>query len=621
VPRAQLETVFEWFGQTARVVTIFSQGVNQSSSGTDKANSIINVHLATGRIGRPGSGPFSVTGQPNAMGGREVGGFANALAAHMQIEDADHRRIVQQFWRAPRLPERAGLKAVDMFEAMYRGRIKAIWIMATNPVVSLPNADRAREALRRCEFVVVSECTAHTDTSALAHVLLPACAWGEKDGTVTNSDRHISRQRAFLASPGEAQPDWWIVCQIAQRMGFADAFAYTRPADIFDEHARLTAAKNDGARALDLGGLAGLSAQAYDALQPVQWPVRAAGQTIPVSPLADGRFYHPDKRARLIAVRPRAPRHTVDEEFPFVLNSGRIRDQWHGMTRTGRAARLCAHLPEPFVDVHAADAQRLRLKADTLVRVVTRWGQAVLRLRSSGEVARGTIFVPIHWSDVNASQARVGALVGPALDPVSGQPEFKHTPARLEPFLAGWYGVAVSRRPLSMQHPVWWACVAGKDSQRYEIAGHGVPLRWARWARALLGAETAADWIDYQDASRGIYHAAYIVGGRLEAALFIAPQTRLPSRAWLGSLLEQEALSSNDRMNLLAGRARDAGPDPGPTVCACLGIGRRAIQTAIASGCTDPAAIGARIGAGTQCGSCIPELRRLLAAAAPTAAA
>src|SRR6202030_1153775 len=215
-----LRDFYEWFGSTDRVVTLFSQGVNQSSSGTDKGNSIINAHLLTGRIGRPGTGPFSITGQPNAMGGREVGGLANTLAAHMELENAEHRRIVQDFWAAPRIAERPGLKAVDLFEAMHRGRIKAVWIIATNPVVSLPNADRAREALRRCDLVVVSDCVAQTDTTALAHILLPAAAWGEKDGTVTNSDRHISRQRSFLPAPALARPDWWMICQVAQRLGF-----------------------------------------------------------------------------------------------------------------------------------------------------------------------------------------------------------------------------------------------------------------------------------------------------------------------------------------------------------------------------------------------------------------
>jgi assimilatory nitrate reductase catalytic subunit len=237
---ARVREFYETFAHTQRVVTAFSQGVNQSSSGTDKVNSIVNCHLFTGRIGRPGMGPFSITGQPNAMGGREAGGMANMLAAHMDLANPEHQDTVQTFWNSPTIAMSVGHKAVDLFEAIHDGRIKAVWIMATNPVVSLPEADRVREALQRCELVVVSDCVAHTDTTALAHVLLPAAGWGEKDGTVTNSERRISRQRAFLPLPAEAQPDWWIVSQVARRMGFGAGFDYESPRDIFAEHAKLS---------------------------------------------------------------------------------------------------------------------------------------------------------------------------------------------------------------------------------------------------------------------------------------------------------------------------------------------------------------------------------------------
>ena len=228
---------FDWFAKTERVVTLYSQGVNQSSSGVDKVNAIINCHLLTGRIGRPGMGPFSLTGQPNAMGGREVGGLANQLAAHMEIENPKHRDIVQRFWQSPVIADKQGLKAVDMFDAIADRRIKAVWIMSTNPLVSLPDADRVRRALDACELVVVSDCMRHTDTTRHAHVLLPALTWGEKDGTVTNSERRISRQRRFLPAPGAARADWQTVCDVAQRMGFS-GFDYPNAAAIFREHAR-----------------------------------------------------------------------------------------------------------------------------------------------------------------------------------------------------------------------------------------------------------------------------------------------------------------------------------------------------------------------------------------------
>ena len=612
-----LQEFYEWFGGTERVVTLFSQGVNQSSSGTDKANSIINAHLLTGRIGRAGAGPFSITGQPNAMGGREVGGLANTLAAHMDLENAGHRRIVQDFWAAPRIAERPGLKAVDLFEAMHRGQIKAVWIIGTNPVVSLPNADRAREALRRCELVVVSDCVAQTDTTALAHILLPAAAWGEKEGTVTNSDRHISRQRRFLTVPAMARPDWWMICQVAQRLGFHDGFEYSSVADIFDEHARLSAAGNAGARAFNLGGLVGLGEQGYEDLTPTQWPFAAPDCRGTPRLFADGRFYHADGRARLVATRPRPPKFALDHEYPLVLNTGRIRDQWHTMTRSGRSPRLASHLAEPFVDMHAADALLFGARDGTLVRVVTRWGRMVARLRTSGEIARGSIFVPIHWSGSNASDARVGALVGPGVDPVSGEPEFKNTPARVEPFVVNWYGFALTRGSLSLADLSWWACAEGGQFRRHEIAGRSVPHNWPMWARFLVRAESTADWIDYQDANAGTYRAAWLRDDRLEACLFVGPQPQLLSRSWLASLFDKPRLSARERACLLAGRPEDPCLDSGVTVCACFGVGRNAIEAAIAGGCDDPSSIGHRLRAGTNCGSCVPELRRLIANAEP----
>ena len=305
LPQADVARFFELFRSTPNAVTCFSQGVNQSAQGTDKVNAIINCHLATGRIGRRGQGPFSLTGQPNAMGGREVGGLANQLAAHMSFVPDDIDRV-GRFWNAPRVATREGLKAVQMFEAIARGKIKALWVMATNPAVSLPRAGHVREALGKLELFVVSENVLSNDTvNAGAHILLPAAAWGEKDGTVTNSERRISRQRAFLPAPGEAKPDWWIVTQVARRMGFGAAFSFRSAADVFREHAALSAFENGGRRDFDIGGLAGISDGAFDVLDPVQWPLRE-GETRPGTRqdrrfFSNGGFYTPDRKARFIA--------------------------------------------------------------------------------------------------------------------------------------------------------------------------------------------------------------------------------------------------------------------------------------------------------------------------------
>jgi assimilatory nitrate reductase catalytic subunit len=613
-----LATFFEWFATTERVVTLFSQGVNQSDCGTDKASAIINAHLLTGRIGSPGMGPFSITGQPNAMGGREVGGFANALAAHMDLGEPRHRDQVRAFWRAPRLAERPGLKAVELFEAIHDGRVRAVWIMATNPLVSLPDADRARAALRLCPLVVVSDCVPDTETAALAHVLLPAAAWGEKDGTVTNSERYISRQRAFLPLPGAARPDWWILCEVARRLGYGEHFAYGGAGEIFDEHARLSALGNAGTRAFDIGALAGLEPQQYEALMPIRWPAQRGTADSPRL-LADGRFFHPDGRARLVAIHPREREFVPDEEYPLVLNTGRIRDQWHTMTRSGRAPRLSTHLPEPFVDMHAGDALHFGLKEGTLVRVVTRWGRAVARLRTSGEMARGAIFVPIHWSSPWASDARVGALVNPVVDPVSGEPAFKQTPARVEPFVVDWYGLAVSRRPLQMREVTWWVHAEGGACRRYEMAGRGVPGSWSAWASRLLDLPSEVDLIEYTDAACGIYRGAHLEHDHLTSCVFIASQPQLPPRAWVSSLFERSELTAVERLSLLAGRPADpAVLAEGNAVCACFNVGRRAIERAIAAGCRTASALGRELKAGTGCGSCIPELTRLVASVVET---
>jgi assimilatory nitrate reductase catalytic subunit len=605
----RLREFYEMFAANERVITAFSQGVNQSSAGTDKVNSIINCHLLTGRIGRPGMGPFSLTGQPNAMGGREVGGMANMLAAHMEIGNPGHRQAVQQFWDSPRIPTTPGLKAVELFEAMHAGRVKAVWIMGTNPVVSMPDADRVREALGRCELVVVSDCIAKTDTTACAHVLLPAAAWGEKDGTVTNSERRISRQRSFLEPPGEARPDWWIVCEVARHMGFGPGFAYDSVREIFDEHARLSGVANEGTRAFDITALAGLTAKAFESLEPVQWPMIGR-------PFADGRFMHPDGRARFIPTPPRPPVNAADDKFPFVLNTGRIRDQWHTMTRTGRSPRLAENLPEPFVDIHPHDALLTAARDGELARVTTKWGSLVVRVRSSAQVSRGTVFVPMHWNDRHASQARVGAAVNPIVDAVSGEPEFKHTPASVEPFPVEWYGFVLTRHAFESTPDVtWWTRIHGQHCTRYEIAGREIPQDWSTWARRLLGVPTPDDeheYVELQHPSDGVYRAAHIMGERLESCLYISDRAAMQGRESLANLFAVDKLTQVQRSALLTGGA--VTEDVGPIVCSCFGVGRETLRRVIKEQRFSQAQqVGSCLRAGTNCGSCLPEIQVLLA--------
>ena len=593
LPPADLRRFYELFAATPRTVTLFSQGVNQSLTGTDQVNAILNVHLATGRIGKPGAQPFSITGQPNAMGGREVGGLASTLAAHMDFAP-ENRARVQRFWAAPTIADKPGLKAVDLFRSIGEGRIKALWVMATNPAVSMPDAGKVREALAACPFVVLSDVIADTDTSAFAHVRLPAAAWGEKDGTVTNSDRTISRQRALFPLPGEAKPDWWIVKEVGRRMGWKTAFAYDRPAEIWREHCRLSAYENDGARLFALPGRSSAGNANYDAMTPFRW-----GGT----PFADGRFPTPDGRARLVTVRQKAISGPL-AAWPLTLNTGRYRDQWHSMTRTGLAPKLARHREEPLVEVHPDDAAQLGVTDGGLARVATPQGDSLYRVRVTPAQRRGEIFTPIHWTDRTSSGGRTGLLPRPLVDPVSGQPGFKQTPARLAAVAARWRGfLIVAGEPVRTPQCLWATRVAVPAGSLWELAGDGDPAK-------LEASLPAGERIEAIDAARGTRRVATLSGGRLVAALFVTERGELPSRDWLiAQLGEAEAAPT-----LLAGRAPGGQADRGAIVCACFDIGMRTIVAAIRDQrLADVAAIGTALGAGTNCGSCRPALARLLA--------
>jgi assimilatory nitrate reductase catalytic subunit len=645
---------FASFAGAEKTVTLFSQGIKQSTSGSDKGNAIINCHLLTGRIGRPGMGPFSITGQPNAMGGRDVGGLATQLAAHMDIENPDHRDLVGRFWRAQNPARQPGLKSLDLFDAVHDGRVKAIWIMATNPLVSMPDADRVKAALAGCDLVVLSDVTRDTDTAAVADIVLPALAWGEKDGTVTNSERRISRQRAFLPAPGAARADWWIICQVAKRLGYAEAFAYSSPLEIFREHASLSGFENHGGRDFDISGLADLDRAGYDNLAPVQWPVKVGPVKVgpvkvgpvkvgpvkvgpvkvgpvkvgpvKVGPVkasqaggtprmfANGRFFHPDGKARFIAVTPKAPAHAPDRDFPLALNTGRLRDHWHTMTRTGKSPRLSSCDIEPRLQIHPADAVEAGLTNGGLADVASRWGGAAVRVEVSSDQRPGSVFMPMHWNDQFATRARVGAVINPSADPLSGQPEFKHTPVRVTPRHYRWHAFALSRRALDFAEADYCVRSLGKGYSRYDLAGDVAPASWPAWSRAQLGAVLdEPERIEYADPASGQYRFAVLSQGRLEACLFVSPDYDLISPLWLAGLFDQDAVSPAERSSLLVGQPATGAADAGPVVCACFGVGIHTIRTAISSqalGTVDE--IGTALRAGTKCGSCKPELSRLL---------
>jgi len=624
---ADVERFYRLFARTERTITVFSQGINQSSSGTDKGNAIINCHLLTGRIARPGMGPFSLTGQPNAMGGREVGGLANQLAAHMEIASDKQRLLVNEFWGTESVPESEGLKAVELFDAIYEGKIKAVWIMATNPVVSLPDADKVKQALKKCPLVIVSDCVENTDTSKLAHICFPATTWGERDGTVTNSERRISRQRPFLQTPGLAQPDWWIISQFARYMGWQNNFAYQCPADIFREHTRLSAYKNNGERLFNLSALADISNQQYDAMAPIQWPVTESCPQGSARVLEDGRFYTQDKKAHFIAVTPRPPKNQVNENFPFVLNSGRVRDHWHTMTRTGMSPRLSAHTIESYVEIHPHDARHIAVSDGDLVKVIApgsfssaiennKDNEIMVRARISEKQQQGSLFVPIHWNEQFSNKARVGTLFAAVVDPVSGQPESKHGIANIKTCEAKWYGFMITRRKPQLQFSNYWSRSRGKGFWRYELAGLKAPHDWSEHAHNLLGYSLENEnWLEFYDKSRDHYRAVRMSGNRLDTCLFISPGINLPPRDWLISLFHKDEISQEERNNLLRGEAPDTQEDCGKIICACFNVGEKTINEAIKKqGIDSVDAIGECLKAGTNCGSCKPELAELLKA-------
>ncbi len=618
----QTNAFFSLFAKTSKTVTVYSQGVNQSASGTDKVNAIINCHLATGRIGKPGAGPFSVTGQPNAMGGREVGGMANMLAAHMDIENSHHRDVVQGFWKAPTIASKQGLKAVDMFKAVADGRIKALWIMATNPVDSMPDADAVEAAIKACPFVVVSDVSDKTDTIRHAHVKLPAAAWGEKDGTVTNSERRISRQRNFIDLPGDARPDWWQLAEVGKRMGFADAFSYTGPSAIYAEHAALSGIENHGSRDFDISIHEAIAPATYDAMVPFQWPAtKGKISTGDTRFFAQGQFYTPDRKARAVPVSAPIGRK-IDAAFPLTLNTGRVRDHWHTMTRTAKTARLSAHIAEPFCEIHPNDALALKIADASIVKLASPHGGILVRALVTPRQQPGSVFVPMHWTDQFAAAARVDTLVAPVIDPFSGQPASKNIAVSLQPFTAKQYGFAVLGNRPEIYAASYWALAKSEHGWRIELAFGDVLAAPSAFARTLFGATETSELIAYCDANSGQERFALFDGGKLLGALFLGPTPVAVSRQTAAKELGKTHNDTRARFRVIAGRAGTDRPDPGAIVCSCYSVGINQITSAIRNdNCHSVEAVGELTKAGTNCGSCRAEIRGIIGATVASVAA
>lgn len=614
---SKLKTFYEWFSESKSAVSFYSMGINQSSSGVDKANSIINCHLATGKIGRVGSGPFSITGQPNAMGGREVGGLANLLAAHMDFGNPEHEQTVAQFWGATNMSKGPGLKAVDLFNAIDEGKVKFVWIMATNPVVSMPNRDLVERALSQCEHVIVSDVVNNTDTVAYANVLLPACGWSEKDGTVTNSERRISRQRALIKPSGEARPDWKIICDVASKMGFSEYFSFSSPAQVFDEHARLTAQSHVQDRVFDLSGLVGLSEDEYEHLSPIQWPVNSTHPNGCERLFVDGRFCTPSKKAQFIPIRPRQPEQLTTHEFPYILNSGRLRDQWHTMTRTGNAPKLLNHSDEPCLVMSASDAQDLKLDNGDLVKLTAqhnssknqKLSNAILPVKIDEQVLAGHLFAPIHWSKSWGSHFTLGALFSGANDPISGQPELKHGAVALSKVTFAHYAQFSVRNPINAARLAslfeYWQVIPNENATTYLVASNNENIK-----TAVLAAVEYDEMIGSQ--LNHLSSDLLFLDSTLTAILWQQPlRARLPLD-WVNHVFAKHTKIENETGAILRGEP-SVEFQQGPTICSCFNVRQKVIEEHIQQGYGSVESLGQVLKCGTNCGSCRSEIGRLVA--------
>ena len=639
VAAADIVRAARWFGEAAAPLSLWCQGLNQSSHGTANAAALIHLHLATGKIGRPGMGPFSLTGQPNAMGGREVGAMANLLSAHRDLGKPEERAEVAALWGIPSVPAKPGPMAVELFEAVRRGEIKALWIACTNPAHSLPDQTLVRAALAACPFVVVQEAYADTDTCAYADLLLPAATWGEKEGTVTNSERRITRVRAAVAAPGEARADWRIARDFALALGRAldrpeapRLFAFPTPAAVFAEHAQTTAGRDLDIAALDYARLE---------CGAVQWPYFADGGDGSVRLYADRRFPTPSGRARFITLNdtPLTAERT-DARYPLRLNSGRLRDQWHGMSRTGRSGRLFAHAAEACLQMHPADLARHGVGDGDLVRLSSRRGQAILPVAGNDEIAAGGIYLAMHWGSSNLSSPGANLHMPGATDPLSGQPELKHAAVRVDAVALPWRLVALrccpdlDERQAGERLLAWRQALApwlaDQPYASLTLSGREQPVLVFKLARSTALPREAiaaiADTLEmplancrhFADRRREIEKRALLhtaAGEQRLAGILLAGETaatpwlleNMAEGAAVAPLLPWLFLPSPQAPAGSAGRGR--------IVCNCHNVAENAIRSSIAAG-ADLGTLQQQLKCGTACGSCVPELRRMLLAPA-----
>ena len=619
---ADVLTAARWFGEAGAALSLWCMGLNQSAQGTHKNLALINLHLATGQIGRPGAGPFSLTGQPNAMGGREVGGMVTALSGHRDPANPDHRAEIAALWGVDSVPSVPGLPAVAMFDAIGQGKIKAVWIACTNPAHSMPDANAVRAALAGCEFVVLQEAFADTDTAPYADLLLPAASWGEKEGTVTNSERRISRVRQAVPPPGEARADWAIACDFAQRLSRrlgrgADLFPYTQPAEIFAEHTRTTTGRD-----LDISGL---DYATLEALGPQQWPMPQGATEGTARLYTDGVFATDTGRARFYPVRHKGVAEPTNARTPFHLLTGRLRDQWHGMSRTGCVPSLFAHTREAVATLHPNDLLRRGIAEGDLVRLSNKHGSWTLPAKADTGLQSGQVFVPMHWSSGFVSGAGSNALIGGKVDALSFQPELKHAAIRVEKVGLPWTCAAAIASPDPVQHqaalrPLLAACQYASVT----LVDGDTPTLLVRFAHATLpsadfvaqldaalgmGGERAA-FQDLTDLTRGIHKRAHWADGRLVGIRLAGECCAID---WLAEGMAAGGELGTLRLLVFAPLTSPPGVSRrARMVCHCAKVDETAIRAALDRGDSVEMMRDA-LGCGGGCGACLPEIRRMAA--------
>ena len=640
VNELQIVALATWWKQSKATLSLYCQGLNQSSSGTDKNAALINLHLATAQIGKPGAGPFSLTGQPNAMGGREVGGLANLLPGHRDVVNPEHRAEIAKLWGVESLSPVPGKTAVEMFDAVKRGEIKILWIACTNPAQSMPDLRAIAESFENAECVIVQEAFTTTESAKLADVLLPASTWGEKHGTVTNSERCITHVNAVLPPPGEARHDWEIAVEFARRLeaklrpNQPKLFPYESPEEIFNEHREST-------RGRDLD-ITGMSYALLDAEGPQQWPL-SQGKTVGKLRLyEDGVFPTVSGKAKFKVTPYKGVAEPVDARYPLALTTGRLRDQWHGMSRTGRVPQLYGHEPEPMLTMNTNDAARRGLVAGEVVKVASRRGELMLRLAVSDDVRSAQCYLPMHWGKLSLAASGshgINALTISTFDPVSKQPELKHAAVRVDRAELAWSLVAFAyaehgRDPVAVCDELReiardWSDAGGATFASTTLIGSERPGVILRLAAEKAPQRFALEQIDrvlgltglatlaYDDVRRNLSRRVRIEDGRLVGVRLAGD---LAAEPWMRDFFLSGASVVALRQRLLAGSA--SAPDGfkarGKVVCNCFNVSEIEIIEFCAATPGDAsgklAALQAAKKCGTNCGSCSPELRTLAAA-------